>query len=446
MICWGALGATGLLIACTVLSACGGNDDAPPPTATATLTATDTPTRTPTATPPPTTTPTPTATRTVTPSPTTMPTHTTTPTSTATLTPPPTATATLTETPAETPTPSVTPTFGELGLRHFIIHQARSPFQATLGQGFTVTVGGFQGQTADGEVGEAFLDLQAGTPDPSTGVATIDVVGASDFIFADGRDLAGIVLCLKPLVPVTAAGIVACTGGDSFGLSTSQDHHIGQIGVDGFTAADCDAAQGHIESPNQICQTGLVGELCRQNSECDTEPEAGDGLCGLEMARCTAGTAGADCQADADCDTNPVLQDGVCGQPGPHPAVCNGPFTAGQTGGDSGVGAAIIAPDNATGLNGLPLRLSIQSDLPCVDPGPGATMTFALTTGESVSVIMNFNNMLGETVNITRQGENFSCADWGNPEGVGRFTLSAPAIDQNPGGGDIITGFTFSGR
>ena len=229
-----------------------------------------------------------------------------------------------------------------------------------------------------------------------------------------------------------------------------QNHNVGQIGVDGFTPDDCNNMHGTIESPNQICAAGTVGDPCRTNVDCDTTSGAGDGICGLDMAQCSDGKIGQQCRADADCDTSQGAEDGVCGNPKPHPGVCNGPLIGSQDTADSGPGAVVLAPNAQSGLNlqGLPVRLSIQTSLPCVDPGPGSAITFALTSGQATSVIENFSNdPLHQTVTITSKGENFSCADWRNPNGPGRLVLNAPALDQNPmSGGDIITGFTFSGR
>jgi hypothetical protein len=332
---------------------------------------------------------------------------------------------------------------GPLGVRRFTLNQARSPFQAALAPGVTFTVGGFQGQT-NGQLEPGFLEFDAGTPDPATGVATIDITKASEFLVINGSPPANIVLCLKPVVPVQAAGVVACNGNFTFGVGLNQNHHIGQLGVDGFTAAACDAGDGVLESPNQICATGKVGEECRKNADCHTTADAGDGVCGLTTTTCTQGKAGA-CRADADCDIDPVAEDGVCGTPAPHPGVCNGPFQATQVPGDSGPGAMILAPNEQFNLDGLPVKLRIQSSLPCVDPGNVPTMPFALTSGVARGTIENFSNEEGQSLNYELRGENFSCADWQNPAGPGRLVLVAPALDQFQGG-DIISGFTFSGH
>ena len=333
---------------------------------------------------------------------------------------------------------------GSLGVRRFTLNQARSPFQAALAPGLDFTIGGFQGQT-NGQLEPAFLEFDAGEPDPATGVATINVTNASEFLVINSsQPPANIVLCLKPVVPVQAAGVVACNGNFTFGVGISQNHHIGQLGVDGFTAENCTSGDGQIEGPNQICAGGRVGEGCRKNVDCNTGVFDYDGVCGLAASTCTQGKAGA-CRADADCDIDPVAEDGVCGTPAPHPGVCNGPLQATQLPGDSGPGAMILAPNEQFNLNGLPVKLRIQSSLPCVDPGDEPAMPFALTSGIAHGTIEHFGNEADQTLNFELRGENFSCSDWKNPAGPGRLVLVAPALHQFQGS-DIVSGFTFSGH
>ena len=98
------------------------------------------------------------------------------------------------------------------------------------------------------------------------------------------------------MVPVSNAGVLACNGGIDLGVSSSQDHNIGMIGVNGFTAGDCAAAGGTVEAPS---------------------------------------------------DPHP----GVCNGPveiGPSPEA------------DSGVGALLIAPDARFGTRGLPAEVTID--------------------------------------------------------------------------------------
>jgi len=381
-----------LVLGSLVLAGCGDNNGEMNVVATAT----------PTSTPTDTLTATPTATFTQTP------TNTVTRTPTSTLTPSPTATPTSTPSPSPTPTQTRVP--GPLGTNHFVLAPSKSPWQVSLGPSFTITLAGFQGQT-NGQVEPGYLDLQAGEPDPVTGVATINVVASSEYLFADastGALMMPIVICLKPInLPAMNAGVVACNGGLSLSFDTSVNHNIGEVGVNGFTADDCTAMGGHVEGP--------------------TEPE---------------------------------------------PGVCNGPIMIGQIPGDTGPGAVVIAPyqQQQFQLNGITMRLNVQTSTPCVDPGPAADTPFALTSGISRSTILNFNNLptscakgqVGKAcaidtdcdtatgkgdgvcgVRLDACGEDFSCNYWQTPNGPGRLVLSAPAINQNPSGGDIVTSFSF---
>jgi hypothetical protein len=138
------------------------------------------------------------------------------------------------------------------------------------------------------------LDLAAGVPDPGTGLAVVDVVGASEFLSVQ---VGSLTLCIKPIVPVSAAGVVACAGGVDLGVSSSQDHRIGVVGMNGFTAADCTVAGGTVE-----------GAM----------------------------------------DPHP----GVCN--GPVEIIASSEP-------DSGVGALLIAPDARFGTQGLPAEVTIES-------------------------------------------------------------------------------------
>ncbi len=172
--------------------------------------------------------------------------HTPTRTSTHTRTPTQTNTATPTFTRTFTPTrtPTVTPTPG-LGTRRFSIDPATSSLRL------------IPGLTFDGL--EGFLDLTVGVPDPQTGLAKVAITAASEVISVE----VGIfTLCIRPEVPVADAGILACGGGFDLGVTSSQDHNIGVVGVDGFTAGDCAAASGTVEgaqSPHPgVCNGPVV--------------------------------------------------------------------------------------------------------------------------------------------------------------------------------------------
>ena len=117
-------------------------------------------------------------------------------------------------------------------MRHFSLDPQTSELDLLPGIG---TFTGFSG----------FLDLAAGVPDSVTGLVSVDLVGASDFLSVP---VSGNVLCIKPMVPVTNAGVLACNGGFDLGIVSTQDHNIGEVGVNGFTADDCASAGGTVES------------------------------------------------------------------------------------------------------------------------------------------------------------------------------------------------------
>ncbi len=203
------------------------------PTTTRTFTPTWTPSFTRTDTPTRTFTRTASATRTVTPTRTSTATRTQTFTRTPTVTSTPsftpsfTATHTASRTPTETPT--ATPTPG-LGTRRFSLDPATSELRLIPG----LTFGGLQG----------YLDLTVGVPDPVTGLATVAVTDASEVISVEVGLLS---LCIRVETPIANAGVLACSGGFDLGVSSSQDHNVGVVGVDGFTAGDCSAAGGLVE-------------------------------------------------------------------------------------------------------------------------------------------------------------------------------------------------------
>ncbi len=91
------------------------------------------------------------------------------------------------------------------------------------------------------------LTFAAGAPDPVTGLAYVDIVGSSEFLTAN---IGGFTFCLKPMVPVAKAGVLACKGGFDLGILSTQDHNIGVVGMGGFTEQQCLAAGGVVEGPN----------------------------------------------------------------------------------------------------------------------------------------------------------------------------------------------------
>lgn len=89
------------------------------------------------------------------------------------------------------------------------------------------------------------LELAAGVPDPLTGLASVAVTGASDYLSLSIPG--GPTFCIRPLLPAPAAGVLDCDGGSDLGVTSTVDHDIGTVGVDGFTAEDCAAQGGVVE-------------------------------------------------------------------------------------------------------------------------------------------------------------------------------------------------------
>jgi len=359
-----------------------------------------------------------------------------------------------------TPTPTATPTrdpSAPLGTRRFVVNPNNGGFYLAL-TGFTPRLGGFMGQT-NGVAEPAFLEFEAGVPDPETGIATIDVVGASEYLTASAN-LAGFAvnLCLKLEVPITTAGVIDCDGGSDYSIGLDADHNLGELGIDGFTADDCTEAGGTIEGGTRLCKTGRELDSCRGDRDCDTSAEAGDGICGLGGASpnfCVlpVSTRGETCTNDAQCDSSPGAENGQCGQQQPHVGVCNGQFTPAQGTGDTGPGSVTFAP--FAGLNGLPARLNLESSLPCGDEGSGQELGFALTSTSARATIADANNIAGQNLTFAlnpasgatpRQFElqNFSCDSWNNGSGPGCLGLVAPILHQVMGS-DAITAFKLCG-
>lgn len=271
-------------------------------------------------------------------------------------------------------TPTPTPSGGALGRRVFSVNPAESFLEAVLGLKFP----GFEGS----------ITLEAGAPDPETGQALIDVVDSSEYI-ALSVPLAGLAVCIRPareLFPIRGAGVIDCDGGSDFSVFVSQDHNIGEVG------------------------------------RCSGGPEEG-----------------AACAADADCPGGVCFTADMCeaeggtleGAGAPHPGVCNGPFTPGQLGEDSGPGAALFAPDPESGIAGIPVEIVTETALPCGDEPGGSfgTVEIALTTGRSRATILDSGNVPGDDQSDEITGENFSCAEFSREDGPGTLVLVAPILD-----------------
>ncbi len=116
-----------------------------------------------------------------------------------------------------------------------------------------------------------YLDLTLGDPDPVTGLAQVDLTGASDFL---SIDFGVLTLCIHPTVPALNAGVVACNGGQDVGVKTTQDHNIGVVGTDGFTEAACLAAGGRVEQASDPHPGVCNGPIAVTGSD---EPDSGAG-------------------------------------------------------------------------------------------------------------------------------------------------------------------------
>lgn len=251
------------------------NTASPTITPTATVTPTDTPAEpTITGTRPPTSTSTqtPTPTHTATPSPTSTPTPTpsTTPTPTRTSSPTRTPTSTATPTATSTPTPTATPTrTAAPGVRRFSLDPASSGIYtiSALAPHVESERFGFRG----------YLDLALG-PQDEMGIAQVDIVGTSEFLsFAlpaeDGQ--LPMTLCIHPSSSfVPRAGVVDCDGGSDLGISTFQDHVLGVVGENDFTAQDCEGADGRIETEFEPHPNTCIGPVLVQPSDMDSGPGA----------------------------------------------------------------------------------------------------------------------------------------------------------------------------
>jgi hypothetical protein len=150
-----------------------------------------------------------------------------------------------------------------LGTRRFSLNPQTSEVKLLPDVG---TATGFSG----------YLDLAAGVPDPATGIAQVDIVGASEFLSVA---VGNVNLCIKPIVPVVRAGVLSCAGGIDLGVSSSQDHNIGTVGVGGFTAQNCTAAGGSVEAPSDP-HPGV----CNGPVDVGASPEADSGIGALLIA------------------------------------------------------------------------------------------------------------------------------------------------------------------
>jgi hypothetical protein len=265
---------------------------------------------------------------------------------------------------------------GPLGTRRFSIDPATSGIRSYTAFGPTDALG-FQG----------WLELEGAAVEPSTGLARIDVVGASELITLDGFTSGGpVVICIEPLpdqFPIVGAGFIDCNGGTACGYALTYDHNIGVVGQSGFTAQQCTAAGGVVEEAP------------------------------------------------------------------PHLGVCNGPFVVTQGTADTGPGGLAIAQVPGLGNPGFQVRITTETALPCGDEGPPTFEgALPLTTGTVSVTLQDADNAPGNRLSATTTGRNFSCLEFEEEDGPGTLTLGAVTYDLQPSNFpglfvDAITAFSL---
>ncbi len=303
-----------------------------------------------------------------------------------------------------------------LGRRHFSLNPESSlAIFVTASAPEPIVVPGFTG----------FLDLYAGPVDPVSGVAQIDITGASEFISVAVPD--NFVQCLRPIptqFPVINAGTLFCNGGFTIGLCNERNHNIGVVDT-------CTAPTG-------------PGAGLPEGTPCTSNPECASGQCFSE----------ADCLATS-C-VFPLERPRVEGPDERHPGVCIGPFCEVipiipivEVGGggpvatdeifcprepDAGDGSLIIVEAllefSQFRTLGLWAEITLEEELPCGDEPAifAGIFEFPFTTSTSAATVFNANNEPGVTLQDSVTGENFSCDDWTTEDGPGTLVLAQLAV------------------
>ena len=180
-------------------------------------------------------------------------------------------------------------------------------------------------------------------------------------------------------MPAAAVGIVDCDGGSNLGITIRQDHRIGVVGQNGFTAQNCTSGGGAVEAV-------------------------------------------------------PLPHGGVCNGPVTVESSANG---------DSGAGAVSIAPDAIVGVSGLPAELTFTMGEQCPgEPTTPFTDVLPLLSNDVRTEIVDVDNGNTPLVSDT-PGEAFSCPAWTQENGPGQLILSFPTLHGALGGADVINVFVF---
>ena len=300
-----------------------------------------------------------------------------------------------------------------LGTRRLSLDPESSVVTAVLAPDFMPATAGFTG----------FLELTGGVVNPTTGIASIAVTDASEFLFAAlSSEVFGLgVWCIRPdrtQFPVENAGVIFCDGGN-VDFALSQDHNLGV--VDTCTAPEGDGTGAGLAE----------GISCASDEEC----------------------ASGQCFSQADCLTSrgspfEFFPPRVEGPDELHPGVCNGPLVGALPPGDADPGALSIAANPFLGTLGLPVEFVFETALPCGDEpealGAGVIIPLALATGTGTDTIEDANNQPGLTLQRQVTAENFSCDQWTQEDGPGSLRTSSLFLDV-PGSPplDIINQFVF---
>lgn len=215
------------------------------------------------------------------------------------------------------------------------------------------------------------------------GVAQVDIVGASEFLSLvlppeeEGGESE--TFCIQPIFPVVRAGIVDCNGGQDLGISTSQNHVVGIVGENKFTAQACEDEGGMIEAAQDPHPNRCIGPVFVQPS-------------------------------------------GVL---------------------DSGEGALLLAPNPAPGINtaGVPALVSVDFG-PCSTHENSELTLFGFVSADYIVQIVNPNALPAEPFVHRENGENLSCANWDQEDGQGRLVLGLAVLHgASEGLFDVVTVF-----
>jgi len=272
-----------------------------------------------------------------------------------------------TELPPDSPTPEPTATVTATATATATFAPGKRIL--SLGAGSSYTIVGpatFTSSSAEG-----FLELTAQSLDARAG-ARVDVTDASAYLsFGLIAPVSG-ALCLRverDSLPLIGAGMLDCSefGRSDIGFDTSRVHTLGVVGNGGFTADDCAAANGTLDSTPE--HSGVCNGPLRLHCSFNDGPKGA-----LRLA----------------------------------PSPCN----------------------NAWATTGLPVYRSVEDALPCGDE-QRAEIPFLLrlTTTVSFGAVFEKTNDLVPALETSARGESFSCSAWSVENGPGRLVFVNPVPD-----------------